>query len=148
MNEQTVEETFWKMCEEATNFEAKNFDSANADVRLVEPYLLRILNFVKENPQYEELFKQCFIQMGTGKKRYVDLILLYCMRELQYPEVQKAVNEHFRNLGGPSKAPRLMNYVSDVNIVYEKAPWEDAIFFQYHWEREYPEEPWPGSNDS
>lgn len=141
MNKQTIEETFWKMCEETDDFERENLDTP-----LLEPYLLNILNFVKNNPEHEALFKEFFVQIGNRKKPHIAEILLYCMRELRYPEVKEAVNRHFKELGGPSKVPRLIGFVSDINWVYEEEPWEDAIFFKYHWEREHPNEPWPISN--
>lgn len=138
MDESAVETKFWDLCERA-----HRFDEENLDLPQLEPYLQDVLNFVKENQASEKLFKKWFVEMAEEKRRFSNWILLYCMRELRYPEVQYAVNKRFNDLGGPTSVPRLMNYVSAVNWGYDDAPWEDAIFFRYFWQREHPGEPWP-----
>lgn len=138
MDTHEVEAQFWRLCDAATQF-----DEESLALSQLEPYLRPILEFVKSNSEHERLFKKSFIELATGTKRHTYWILLYCMRELRYPEVQAAVNAWSDSLGGAAGAPRLMNYVSDVNWVFDSAPWEHADFFKYHWEREHPGEPWP-----
>jgi len=138
MDAHEVEAQFWRLCDAATQFDAENLDLPQ-----LEPYLRPILELVKGNPEHECLFKKSFIELSTGTKPHTDWILLYCMRELRYVEVQATVNAWFDSLGGPAGAPRLMNFVSDVNWVFDSAPWEYAVFFRYYWEREHPGEPWP-----
>ena len=137
MTETQVEARFWELCERINRE-----DTVESSVPDLEPSLLELLTFIQSEPQHEKLFIQSFCQMGTGQKVFTDWIILFCMRELRYPEVQYAVNENFNKRGGPSKAPRLMNFVSDINCVFDDSPWEDALFFKYYWQKEHPDEPW------
>lgn len=134
-----IEEEFWALCDLAQEEEDKDFGITSRFGEL----LFDILQFVLSNRESESIFKKCFIHLGVNPEKYTEWILLYCMRELRYIEVQKAVNENFESLGGVDGAPGLMNFVSHVNWAYDDSPWEDADFFKYHWEKEHPEEPWP-----
>ena len=118
-------------------------DNNDANVPDLEPELFSLLQFIKHQPQHTNLFKRLFIEAGTDIKPQSQWVILYCMRDLKYPEVQTAVNEWFTAQGGKHLAPRLMGYISSLNWVYEESPWEDADFFKYHWEREHPGERWP-----
>lgn len=133
-----VEARFWELCERIDRE-----DTVESSVPDLEPSLLELLTFIKSEPQHEKLFIRCFCQIGTGQRISTSWIILFCMRELRYAEVQNAVNADFEQRGGPSKVPRLMNYVSDINWVFDDSPWEDALFFKYYWQKEHPHEPWP-----
>ena len=135
-----AESEFWRLCDIVNQA-----DTIEAGAPDLEPHLLEILCFVKKHPQHKELFVRCFIELATGPRNWTEWIILFCMRELRYVEVQRAINEKFQMLGGPNtgRGANLMNFVSHVNWVYDDAPWEDAVFFKYYWEKEHPNEPWP-----
>ena len=133
MTEEQAESRFWELCEKIDKE-----DTIESSVPDLEPSLSQLLDFIKSQPCHTEMFSRCFRQLGIGQKTYTSWIILFCMRDLRYPEVQFAVNENFARLGGPSKAPRWMNFVSAINWVYDESPWEDALFFKYYWQREHP----------
>lgn len=135
-----IERKFWSLCEEVNHLDSLEVD---ADVPDLEPSLLAILNYVKNNSQYKQLFINCFVKIANGEVKSSEWILLFCMRELRYPEVQQAANLRFGQAGGRYGAPRLMNWLSNINHVYEDTLWEDADFFEYYWNKEHPNEPWP-----
>lgn len=138
MTPASLEAEFFTLCQIADEL-----DSPEADVPDLEPALLKILELVKAHPEQRDLFARCFVRLVDGSVHVTDWIVLFCMRELRYPEVQDALNDRFHALGGPRGAPRMMSFVSDVNWVYDDTPWSHADFFRYHWEREHPTEPWP-----
>lgn len=140
MNTDEIEKMFWSLCEEVNHLDSLEVD---ADVPDLEPSLLAILNYVKNNSQFKQLFINCFIKIANGEVESSEWILLFCMRELRYPEVRKAANLHFEHAGGRYGAPRLMNWLSNINHVYEDTLWKDADFFEYYWNKEHPNEPWP-----
>jgi hypothetical protein len=133
-----AEVRFWELCSTIDRE-----DTIESSVPDLEPSLLELLTFIKSEPEHENLFIKCFCQVGTGQKRFSDWIILFCMRELRYAEVQQAVNEDFIKRGGPSGAARRMNFVSDINWVFDDSPWDHALFFKFFWQREHPHEPWP-----
>ncbi|WP_155250573.1 hypothetical protein [Pseudomonas asplenii] len=117
-------------------------DNTIADVTALEPELFKLLHLVKNNEEHTELFKNLFIEVGTTVKHSA-WVIIYCMRDLKWPEVQAAVNDWFTEQGGRDRAPRLMGYISDLNRAYADTSWKDADFFFYHWNREHPGETWP-----
>ncbi|MEW8661601.1 MAG: hypothetical protein AB2557_04045 [Candidatus Thiodiazotropha sp.] len=140
MKKEQIEAKFWELCKIANDEDRKN----QGMTREFEGTLLDVLNLVKHNPEHEDVLKQCFIESWINEnKKATHWIVLFCMRELRYPEVQEAINLNFVERGGPEGAPREMNFISDLNYVYKDSPWEDIDLFKYHWEREYPEKPWP-----
>jgi len=138
MSPQEAEVTFWRHANAVTEL-----DDGGADTPDLEPELLQLLQFVKAEREHQDLFKRLFITAATGEVQISSWIVLYCMRDLQYVEVQTAINNWFESKGGTRGAPRLMRFVSDVNWVYDHSLWEHADFFKYHWKREHPGEPWP-----
>jgi hypothetical protein len=140
MDKTNLEEKFWNLCKVADEEDAKNLGMTSE----FESTLLNILDFVKANINEKELFKNCFVQSWTSEDhKTTHWVVLFCMRELRWPEVQNEINDFFVLRGGIEGAPRLMNFISDLNLVYDDTPWEDADFFNYHWEREHPGKPWP-----
>lgn len=138
MSPHAAEARFWSYAKAITKL-----DDGGADTPALEPELLQLLQFIKAEPTHQDLFKRLFIASATDKEHKSEWIVLYCMRDLRYPEVRDAINEWFESKGGTQGAPRLMNFVSDVNHAYEDSPWEHADFFKYHWVREHPGEPRP-----
>jgi hypothetical protein len=138
MNAVDVEREFWKLCQFADA--ADTVDRGGPDV---EPFLIDILEFAKAHLDQRDTLVRCFSGLVDGSRNYSQWIVLFCMRELRWPEVQEAANRRFELAGG-ERAPRLMNWISDVNWVYDDSPWEDAVFFRYFWDKEHPGERWPG----
>ena len=137
MNEPDIEQVFWQLCRVADEA-----DTLDASVPDLEPHLLAILHLVKRHPGHRDLFVRCFVSLVDGSRSCTNWIPLFCMRELRWPEVRDAANLRLELAGG-ARAPRLMNWISHINWAYDDAPWEDAAFFRYFWEREFPGEPWP-----
>ena len=134
-----IEKRFWDFCKAVQAEDEKDYGITPELGKALHNVLLHVM----ENPDHETFFKDCFIRIGLNENDYTEWLLLYCMRELRYPEVQVAIYNKFHDLGGTEGAPGLMNYVSHVSWVYDDAPWEDADFFKYYWEKEHPGKPWP-----
>lgn len=137
MTKHEIECEFWTLCAEADAA-----DTIESSVPDLEPYLLRILEFVKANVGDRDTLVHCFTQLVDGTRPLSEWIVLFCMRELQWSEIQEAANLRFEKAGG-KRAPRLMNWISDINWAYDNSPWESADFFWYFWSKEHPGEPWP-----
>ncbi|OAK60174.1 hypothetical protein A3K87_23920 [Variovorax paradoxus] len=137
MNKSEIEREFWRLCQIVDSA-----DTVEAGVPDLEPHLLDILNFVNANLDQREVFVRCFCALVDGSRTYTDWIVLFCMRELRWQEVRDAANLRFELAGG-TNAPRLMNWISHINWAYDDAPWEDAAFFLYFWQKEHPGAPWP-----
>lgn len=137
MTEIEVKQEFWLRCQVVNEA-----DTPESSVPDLEPHLLAVLNLVKENPDRRELLVRCFESLVDGSRVLSDWIVLFCMRELRWPEVRYAANQRFERAGGV-RAPRLMNWISHINWAYDDAPWEHADFFLYFWRKERPGEPWP-----
>lgn len=100
-------------------------------------------SFIKANPSQRDMLARCFVSLVDGSRSGdTSWIVRFCMRDLRWPEVREAANRRF-SLARGAEVPRLMNWLSDINWVYDDAPWEDADFFQYFWNKEHPGEPWP-----
>ena len=134
-----IDNQFWELCDLAQKEDEKEIGITPRFGDL----LLDILCFVKSHPESRDVFIKNFIYLGLNSDKYTEWILLFCMRDLRYPEVRDAINEKFHDLGGCEGAPRLMNFVSDVNNAYDELIWEDADIFEYHWAKEHPGAPWP-----
>ena len=137
MTEIELEQEFWRLCQVVDEA-----DTPESSVPDLEPHLLAILNLAKENLDQRGLLVRCFVSLVDGSRVLSNWIVLFCMRELRWPEVRDAANLRFERAGGV-RAPRLMNWISHINWVYDDAPWEDADFFQYFWQQEHPGEAWP-----
>jgi hypothetical protein len=137
MTEIEFEQEFWRLCQVVDEA-----DTPESSVPDLEPHLLAILNVAKENLDRRELLVRCFVALVDGSRVLSNWIVLFCMRDLRWPEVRDAANLRFERAGG-AQAPRLMNWISHINWAYDDAPWEDGDFFLYFWQREHPGEPWP-----
>lgn len=137
MNATEIEREFWRLCQIVDAA-----DTVESSVPDLEGHLLDILSFVKANLDQREVLVRCFCALVDGSRSYTRWIVLFCMRELRWSEVCEAANQRFQLAGGV-KAPRLMGWISDINWVYDDAPWESADYFLYFWQKEHPGEPWP-----
>lgn len=137
MNASEIEQEFFELCRRADSA-----DTLEAGVPDLEPYLLAILHFVKANMDQRERLVRCFTALVDGSRTDTRWIVLFCMRELRWPEIQLAANRRFELAGGV-QAPSLMNWIGDINWAYDDAPWDHADFFLYFWKMEHPGEPWP-----
>jgi hypothetical protein len=135
MDATELEREFWRLCEIVNSA-----DTVEAGVPDLEPLLLEILSLVTANPHQRDVLVMCFSALVDGSCTYTDWIVLFCMRDLRWPEVQATAKRRFELAGCP---PRLMNWISHINWAYDDSPWEDAVFFLYFWQKEHPGEPWP-----
>lgn len=138
MNALEIEREFLRLCEVVSSQ-----DTPESGVPELEPNLLRLLDFVNANLGEREILVRCFVALVDGSQpNQTSWIVRFCMRELRWPEVREAANRRF-SLARGAEVPRLMNWLSDINWVYDDAPWEDGDFFRYFWNKEHPGEPWP-----
>ena len=128
---------FWTLCDRVDAA-----DTAESSVPNLEPFLLELLAFIKAHPDHRQLFRRQFESLVDGSSSKSRWIVLFCMRELRWPEIQEAANRRFVNAGG-ERAPRLMNWISDINWAYADEPCDKADFFRYCWEKEHPGRLWP-----
>jgi len=77
-----MREQFWTLAVNVTNQVSKTNDH-----RTVEPLLLEILNLVKANPQDRQFFVEAFITILHDPRKWSNLIVPFCMRELQFQEL-------------------------------------------------------------
>ncbi|MBM3116075.1 hypothetical protein [Jeongeupia naejangsanensis] len=137
MNASETEQQFWLLCETVDAA-----DTVESRVPDLEPLLLKVLQLAKTEQENRDTLVKCFVQLVDGSREMSRWIVLFCMRELKWPEIQLAANDRFERAGG-ARAPRLMNWISDINWVYDDTLWEHADFFWYFWSQEHPGEPWP-----
>lgn len=137
MNSYEIEHEFWVLCAQADAA-----DTVDSSVPDLEPHLLRILEFANAHLADRGTLVSCFTQLVDGTRSLSDWIVLFCMRELRWPEIQLAANLRFERAGGV-RAPRLMSWISRINWAYDDSPWDSADFFWYFWSKEHPGEPWP-----
>ncbi len=91
-----------------------------------EPYLLKVLELVKSAPELQVEFTRYFVEYLDRAKYDYDL-LVFCMRELQWPEVREAVKIKFDS----STDWRTKMLLRGVLEVYED-DWEDADLWNYY----------------
>jgi len=118
-------EQFWLLSRRATEQL-----SASSDHRKVEPTFLEILNLVKANPQDREFFVEAFVTILQEPRKWSKLIVPFCMRELQFPELyQEAVKLESSRKTDPANTLVIQ--------VYRKT-WPLGHSFQYYKDKEPP----------
>ncbi len=96
------------------------------DCRKYEPYLLDILKFSKQHLDERDELVQCFKDVLLGGIEAPPETILYCMRELRFPEIlEELCRDKEQNIDPAYHADRL-NYWSHIIDAYEQEPWEDA----------------------
>jgi hypothetical protein len=121
-----MREQFWTLAVNVTNQVSKTNDH-----RTVEPLLLEILNLVKANPQDRQFFVEAFITILHDPRKWSNLIVPFCMRELQFQELyQEALR--LQNCGDMAEPANTL-----VLQVY-RTIWPLGHSFQYYKEKEPP----------
>jgi hypothetical protein len=96
------------------------------DTRKFEPYLLRILQYVKGNKDYESQFKECFIQILNDDSIHAWEIVMYCMRDLRWEEVKEEVKKKWKSGDIRTKA-----VMEDILEAYEPN-WSASELYGYY----------------
>lgn len=96
----------------------------------LEPYLLDILRFVKNNTHKQDELANCFINLLREYRASIE-ILQFCMRELQWQKVKEAVEERmWQNQGNI----RLLDAMQKILDVFSEE-WRDADIYEYYRDR-------------
>lgn len=107
---------------------AKNIWENNTHgIRDLEPYLLDILKFTKNNLELKSKLAKSFIKIINDHRNGPLEIVMFAMRELRWEEVMMAALERKRT----STDPRVWTGMNDVLDVYED-DWEDADMYEYY----------------
>lgn len=117
----SIENEFWRLAGDA---EAAWKITDGTDE--LEPYLLEILEFAKNNNDSREKLAQCFVCLLNGDSWPIE-ILEFCMRELQWPSVKAATISKMRE----NTDIRILDGLNRVLAVYEDE-WEDADLYRYY----------------
>lgn len=113
---------FWHLVLEASNAWEK-YDNP----KLYEPKYVDLLKFVKSKPDFKPHFVNYFIEIVNDPKKGVWEIVAFCMRELQWLEVQKKVFE----IKKQSHDHRSIPIYDDILSVYNE-DWEDSDLWSYY----------------
>jgi len=98
-----------------------------------EDILIEMLNLVKANPEVRQDFVRCFIEIVDNPNLGMTwAVVLFCMRELQWPEVKEAI-EQFITSQHPI-SDRIWRHMLEA---YKK-DWNFRGEFFYHDKRESP----------
>lgn len=111
-------------------------DEHLGDVRHMEPGLVEILDLVRNHPAKQDFFKEQFVRMATGDLLSPPELVPFCMRELRWIEVLRAVQAKYDLLHSTNSHARYMNYCSHVTKAYSDFVWEDAGMWDYYRARE------------
>ena len=112
---------FWKLVEDSE----KAWPDCPGTTDL-EPYFLKVLELVKSAPTLQPEFARCFIEY-LERAKYDYQLLVFCMRELQWPEVRLATETTIHGC----RDWRVIPLLSDVLRVYD-AEWDDADLWNYY----------------
>lgn len=122
MNKNT-EELFEHLCLESK----KLWEESKLGTKEIEPSLLNILNFVKNNINYKLIFSNKFKKILIDPNEGPLEIVIFCMRELQWLEIKNAALERSAKISDM----RTKSAMRDVIAVYEDK-WEDADLYEYY----------------
>ncbi len=93
----------------------------------LEPFLLKILNHIKLNDSLKDIYINYFIMLIGNRILGPFEIIVFCMRELKWPEVAEQAIYKKNN----SDDPRVISVMNDILAVYEDE-WEDADLYSYY----------------
>lgn len=111
-------------------------DEHLGDVRAMEPLLVQMLGLVRDHPAKQRFFEDRFIRMATWDLLSPPELVPFCMRELRWPEVLRAVRAKFDQLHSINSHARYMNYCSHVTRAYNDFVWEEACMWDYYRSKE------------
>ena len=96
-------------------------------VNEIEDCLLKILILIKQNSKHRSEFSDYFIERIQRKEKFPLEIIIFCMRELQWVEIEEAVtNEMYK-----ASDPRIISAMKQILEVYE-VDWEDGDMYEYY----------------
>lgn len=93
----------------------------------IEENLLEILVFIKNNIQYRADISNYFIDRIHRKKIFPLEIIIFAMRELQWPEIKEAALDEIN----AADDPRIISAMNHILEVYDKE-WQDAEMYKYY----------------
>lgn len=124
-----LEQKFIYYCQKSLEIEGQSIHAPD-----LEPLFLSLLKLVKEHPEQRNLFAELFLSVASWKIPASPHLLEFCMRELQYPEIERVLQQElkagYKSLGWA----RRMNYVNSVLNVYE-VDWREEDIWPYFYNR-------------
>ena len=90
-------------------------DEHLGDVRPMEPPLLKILDFVRSHPAKQKFFEEQLVRMATGDLLSPPELVPFCMRELRWPGVLRAVRSKYDLLRSTNSHARYMTLLQPRN---------------------------------
>ena len=112
-------------------------EEGGGDCRPMEMPLVHMLNLVRAYPEKRAFFVEQFIRIARGELDAPPELIPFCMRELRYPEVLRAVHAKFDELAATNKHARYMNYCSHVTKAYSDFVWEEGCMWDYYRVKEF-----------
>ncbi len=99
----------------------------------LEPQLLAILNFVKQNLQYKDVLLQCFIDLVEKSPKWKGSIevIEFCMFELRWIEVKQAIEKIVKN----TKDIRTRDALSHLPEAFYD-DWDGVEYYPYYFSKE------------
>lgn len=114
----------WLLTEEAKK---AWLDEGHIEGVILEPYLLKVLNHIKQNTTFKKeqlkYFHDLIIDGSLGPFE----IIVFCMRELQWQEVATMAQERSK----ATNDPRTISVMQNILAVYEE-DWEDSDLYEYY----------------
>jgi hypothetical protein len=95
--------------------------------REFEDALLDLLVYVKSYQDRRDDFVTAFSEIVASHREGPLEILVFCMRELQWPEIRSFAISKIEG----STDPRVRDVLADLLDVYE-AEWEDSVLYEYY----------------
>ena len=99
-------------------------------VNEIEDLLLIVLNYIKKNKNYKKEFTTCFIERIKRNYNFPLEVVIFCMRELQWPEIKEAAINEINK----TNDCRIISRMNDILKVYQK-DWGDSDMYQYYSEK-------------
>lgn len=96
-------------------------------VNEVEDSLLDLLIYVKKHPEYNDQFKKCFREIVLNPNLGTLEILIFCMRELRWKEVQELIVLSIKE----TDDPRIRDALGDILDVYDDK-WKNSDLYDYY----------------
>jgi len=113
---------FWELVKLAQEVWDKTYSTEE-----IEPYLLDILRLAREHPHERNNLANCFIKLLKEPRATVE-IFQFCMRELRWLEIKRAVEEQmWQNAGNL----RFLDAMQQILDVYSEE-WLDADIYGYY----------------
>ena len=113
---------FWAKCSAIREEYDKVYSASE-----IENLLVDFLEFLKDHFDEQAELEDCFIDLISDRTRGPYEIVVFCMRELQWPKVKEAVIERIES----TDDPRIHSCMNDILAVYAKE-WEDSDLFEYY----------------